>query len=167
MNEVQPPVAPCLRIVVVGMIVRDMVLGREWHYPRILQSASEVNHSVGECNDVECRPQYVVALYHVNERLVHHRADAEHRSHGQVEKQQLVSLLQDYLRNRLVYLSVEHIVSTVVVLHRSLLRKHPHRPNEGRLHLVVLLRIRLTPVLAPQHVEAVLFTPRKLQKLGV
>lgn len=83
------------------------------------------------------------------------------------EKQQLVSLLQDYLRNRLVYLSVEHIVSTVVVLHRSLLRKHPHRPNEGRLHLVVLLRIRLAPVLAPQHVEAVLFTPRKLQKLGV
>ena len=126
MYEVHPPVTPGLRIVVVRMIVCDMVLWRERHHVRILQSASEVNNSVGECNDVECRSQYVVALYNLHERLVHHRTDAEHRSHCKVEEQKLVSLLKDYLRNCFVYLAVEHVVSTVVVLHRSLLRQTSH-----------------------------------------
>ena len=144
------------------MVVCDVILRRERHHPRILQSASEVNHSVGECDDIEGRSQDVVAFYHVNKRLVHHRTDTEHRSHCQVKKQHLVSLFQYDLRNCFIYLSVEHVVSTVIVLHRSLLRKHPHRPDEGGLHLVVLLRVRLAPVLTPQHIETVLFTPRKL-----
>ena len=66
-KSLKPPVTLRLRIVVVWVVVCDMVLGRERHHVRILQTAAEVNNSVCECNDVEGRSQYVVALYHLHE----------------------------------------------------------------------------------------------------
>ena len=145
MDKVPPPVTLGLRIEVVRMIVRHMVVRRKRHNGRVLQASTEIHNTIAESHDVKGRMKNVVALYDVNERFVHHSADANHRTYGEVKKQQLVGLLQDNPWDGLVYLAVEDLIAALVILYRSLLGKLTHRPHELRLQDIVSVRIHPAP----------------------